>query len=240
MNVRYLTWKHWRDSDFGTYSPDISLYFKLELQLSGITRIDGIRVGELGFGNGAFAGWIRDQHAHWMGIEVIQALLDRAKSRGFEAVFFDSTFTKELGCASLDVIIALDVLEHLSLEQIRDFLSDAWAALNSRGKLIVRLPCGDSPFVGSIYHGDLSHRTLLGSGAIGLLAHEANFRVLQIRAPAFPLAGFPLRRTVSRVIVYFIQNCISWFLKNIIIGNKQAVISPNMVVVLEKSTQPPL
>lgn len=239
MTHSYVSWKQWHGHDFGYYSHETALYFELELRQCGLGKIDGLKVGELGFGNGAFAGWVRDQKGNWIGREAIQVLSDRAAAKGFVTVGPHTTFAGTLGSSALDAIVAFDVLEHLGIDQIKNFLNDAWIALNPGGILIARLPSGDSPFVGQIFHGDLTHRTLLGSSAVKQLAGETGFEVLQQRAPAFPLMGFGLNRKLRRLIVYGLQTMVAWCVRSIIMGNSQAVISPNMLVVLGKPVKPP-
>ena len=180
----YVEWKGWYDVDFGEFGPEDALYFAKELHASGIPSVRGLRVGELGYGNGAFAGWVRKAGGHWLGREDIPELQQRAEDAGFDVIASEADFSSVCGTEKLDLMVAFDVVEHLELDVIRSFLIEAKEALRPGGLLLLRLPSGDSPFSGAIYRGDLTHRTLLGSSAVRQLAIEAGLEACQVRSPA--------------------------------------------------------
>jgi hypothetical protein len=170
---------------------------------------------------------------HWIGVEQIPELLHRAREAGFEVSSSVAEVSKVIaGNGQLDLLVAFDVVEHLDVGTIRRFLADAKTALKPSGLLIFRIPSGDSPFVGSIYYGDLTHRTLLGSGAVRQLAAEAAFDVHQIRGPAVPIYGLGIRRALRRVVSHVAENLIFGFVRKVLIRNPGAVLNPDMLVVL--------
>lgn len=230
----YLSWKNWSREEFGKYSREDAIYFTGELARCGITTFAGLRVAELGFGNGAFAGWIRDSGGHWVGLEIIPALLDRARDAGFEAQSGPDRLVVLAPGSSLDLIAAFDVLEHLALDEIRTFLTGARKSLKPGGLLVARIPSGDSPFSTAIFRGDITHRTLLGSSAVRQLAAEAGFEAVQIRPPILPVWGLGPGRFVRRVALLPMRVMAFWFVRNVLMGNASAVVSPNMIAVLRK------
>jgi len=54
-------------------------------------------------------------------------------------------------------IFCIDVLEHLTRDELLDSLRLIYAALRPGGALIAQVPNADSPFSGSIRYGDLTH-----------------------------------------------------------------------------------
>jgi SAM-dependent methyltransferase len=234
-NRNYLAWKGWEGAAFGRYTAEESLYFKAELHRAGVGSLSGTKILELGFGNGAFATWTRELGGQWTGIETNPALLDRAREAGFAARSPEHGLFAAVNDVRQDLVVAFDVLEHLPLEQIRVLLGDAKKILRSGGLLVARVPSGDSPFSGSIFHGDLTHVTLLGSSAIQQLALEAGFHVVQIRPPAFPIWGLGTRRLVRRAAVRVVRRLASAVIAEVLIGNEDAVITPNLVFVLRSA-----
>ena len=234
MTDCYVGWKGWRGSDFGGFEREDSLYYALELHASGITTVAGLRIAELGYGNGTFAGWVRKAGGHWVGSEAIPELQQRAVQAGFDVIAADSSFSSACGSARFDLIVAFDVIEHLELDAIRSFLADAKEALRPGGLLLVRLPSGDSPFSGLIYHADLTHRTLLGSGAVRQLAMEVGLDVCHVRSPVLPVWGLGPVRAVRRLTVRLMQTVAFSFVRHVLMGDASAVLSPNMIVVLRK------
>lgn len=239
MTDCYVAWKGWHGSDFGRFELEDALYFSQELRTSGIPSVVGLRVGELGFGNGAFAGWVRKAGGHWVGCEAIPELQQRAAEAGFEVFTSQTDFWNVCGLGKLDLMVAFDVIEHLELDAIRSFMGDAKEALRPGGLLLVRLPSGDSPFSDAIYRGDLTHRTILGSGAMRQLAMEAGLEVCQVRSPILPVWGLGPVRAARRMAVRLMQALAFSFVRHVLMGHGTAVLSPNMIVVLRKEDMTP-
>jgi SAM-dependent methyltransferase len=230
----YSVWKDWRAAEFGLVSAEESLYFERELQATGIGKPAGLRVGEIGYGNGAFAGWARRAGAHWIGRETSPALQARAVGAGFDILAPDSSLSDAWGSGALDLIVAFDVVEHMNFCAIRSFLAEAKAALKPGGLLLLRIPSGDSPFVSAIYWGDVTHCTLLGSSAVRQLACELDLEVRQIRSPVLPMTGLSKARLVRRAAVRFARWIAFSFIRTALMGNGSAILSPNMIVVLAR------
>lgn len=239
MTNCYMGWKGWHGADFGRFEPEHALYYTQELHASGIASISGLRVGELGYGNGVFAGWVRKAGGHWVGREAIPEMQQRAEQAGFEVIASETDFSNVCGPGKLDLIVAFDVIEHLELDAIRSFLSEAKEALRPGGLLLLRLPSGDSPFSGAIYRGDLTHRTLLGSSAARQLALEAGLEVCQVRSPVLPVWGLGPVRAVRRMAARLLQTLAFSFVRHALMGHSAAVLSPNMIVVLRKASATP-
>lgn len=235
MTDRYIEWKDWSAADFGCFAEDQDVYYLQELRASGIGSVRGLRVGELGYGNGAFAGWVQRGGGCWVGREAIPELHQRAIDAGFNAIAPDLAFSHLWGRESLDLIVAFDVVEHLEIGAIRSFFYETLEALRPGGRLILRLPSGDSPFSSAIYRGDLTHRTLLGSSAVRQLADETGLEVSQIRSPVLPTSGYGAIRVLRRTSVRAAQALAFRFIRLILMGNATAVVSPNMIVVLRRS-----
>jgi SAM-dependent methyltransferase len=234
MTDCYVGWKGWNSAAFGHFGPEDALYYAKELHASGITSVSSLRVGELGYGNGAFAGWVRKAGGHWVGREAIPEIQQRAVQAGFEVIAADATFSKVWGPGKVDLIAAFDVIEHLELNAIRAFLREAKEALRPGGLLLLRLPSGDSPFSGAIYRGDLTHRTLLGSSAARQLATVVGLEVYQVRSPVLPVWGLSPVRAVRRMAARLVQTLAFSFVRHVLMGNGAAVLSPDMIVVLRK------
>jgi 2-polyprenyl-3-methyl-5-hydroxy-6-metoxy-1,4-benzoquinol methylase len=57
----------------------------------------------------------------------------------------------------LDVIVAFDVIEHLTKDELFDLIDEIQRVLKSNGRWIVHAPNARSPFVGEIQYGDYTH-----------------------------------------------------------------------------------
>jgi 2-polyprenyl-3-methyl-5-hydroxy-6-metoxy-1,4-benzoquinol methylase len=230
----YQEWKSWEKSKFGLYSKDQGLYYRKELTLCGVNVAAELRVLEIGFGNGSFSGWAKDQGFAYLGLETIEALVTDAQSRGFSAALSSNNLDSFVPAESQDLIVAFDVFEHLSLRELDVYLKKARGWLRPQGLLVFRVPSGDSPFSRALQYGDLTHQITLGSSSIQQLALSAHYQVDQVRAPVMPLRGLSVYRATRRLFVLFGQAIISKFVRVLFHHNARTVITANMLVALRK------
>ena len=231
---RYQQWKSWDKAKFGLYSKDHSRYYFKELTQTGANLCSGLRVLEIGFGNGSFSGWAKDQNFAYLGLETIEELVSDAQSSGFSAALSSDDLQAFLSAESQDLIVAFDVFEHFTLRELEVFLEKAHGWLRPQGLLVFRVPSGDSPFARAIQHGDLTHQITLGSSSIKQLALRANYQVEQVRAPVIPLRGLTACHTIRRLFVICGQAIISRLIRVLFHHNAQTVIAANMLVVFRK------
>jgi len=67
--------------------------------------------------------------------------------------------------ASVDMILSIDFLEHISKDQACRFLMDCYRILNTGGVLIIRVPSADGPFGTGHAWNDITHKWYLTSNA---------------------------------------------------------------------------
>lgn len=231
---RYRTWKNWDQAIFGSFGADARLYFEEEIGLCGIRNLRNCNVLEIGFGNGEFAGWATAAGAIYQGTELIPELVALGCAAGFKVTSAQNWRLTGREAQSFDFVFAFDVLEHLSLDELRDLLDLVANSLKVEGRFIARVPSGDSPFSRAIQHGDVTHRTALGGSAIRQLANEAGLAVLAIREPAFPLRGFGVRAFIRRLAVVSIRRLLYPLITLVFMGGGYPVLTPNLVFVLSK------
>jgi len=97
----------------------------------------GLRVLDLGCGEGHFAAAASEAGAEAVGIDIAQAALERARAAhpGLELRLAPEDGALPLEDASIDVVWASEVLEHVP--DTARFLSEARRVLRSRGTLLV-------------------------------------------------------------------------------------------------------
>lgn len=232
----YEDWKQWGSDSFGKCDAVTAAYFSAELARAGINTCEGHSFFELGFGNGAFTGYIRERGGIYYGVEVNAGLIERAVNSGIK-VFEGGVkqALQEIGAASVDIFVAFDVLEHLDIAAIKSLLSDVKMILKPGGVFLARIPSGDSPFGRAIFHGDLTHLTALGSSAIRQLASQSGFDVIEIGSPKLPLSGVGFRRALRRAAIVFSQKIIGSLINLIFHEGQPRVITPNLVFLLRKA-----
>jgi 2-polyprenyl-3-methyl-5-hydroxy-6-metoxy-1,4-benzoquinol methylase len=232
----YLEWKHWDGADFGRYSALDSRYFAAEL---GISRSVKPRVLEVGFGNGTLLAWLHELGADIYGVEANQILVDRAtRLLGAGRAFNDlqDAAISELA-GTFDRIIALDVIEHVPLDELGPMLSRIRELLAPGGAAVFRFPNGDSPFGRVNQHGDPTHVTTLGSARIAYLAQRAGLDVEAIRAPALPIRGVGFARGFKRSLIRGTRMLIEYAVSQVYFGGRRIPLDPNYTAVFRRPSE---
>lgn len=230
----YGEWKGWSKQKFGQCDTASARYFAAEMSSAGLWPISGRRLLEIGFGNGEFAQWSSQQGALYSGTEMLDELVSAGCAAGYRMYPSKSDLAQVLGSNFLDGVVAFDVFEHLDLDELHHSLRCMNAYLKPGGLIVGRVPSGDSPFARAIQHGDLTHKTILGSSAIRQISVRCGFEVLQVREPAFPISGQGFTSFLRRGVVKLARSIAFPLLRSIFLGNAQAVLTPNMVFVLRK------
>ena len=153
----YLEWKKWDQEPFGRYKKKEHYYFNKMINFASGLNQNSI-VLEIGFGNGGFAGWLEANypHATWNGVEVQKSLVEKAKEAGFWA----APKIQDINTAKkYDLILALDVIEHLSDTEIADFFLAASKLIKPNGIVLIRTPNAGGPLGLPNQTGDPTHIT---------------------------------------------------------------------------------
>jgi len=231
-DAEYRAWKAWDASRFGQFGHADALAFRAEFKRAGIPFDRHLSVLEIGFGNGAFAGWVAAQGWTFVGTERDPQLVESARKSRLEAYPAETSLQTVAAGRKFDVIAAFDVLEHLVLSEIEEVLAAARMILAPGGRFIARFPSGDSPFSRAIQYGDLTHKSVIGTGIVIQLARRTGFRALQIRAPAFPILGAGVWHGVRRLGVRAVQLLVTRLVNLGFHDNQPRVVTANMVAVL--------
>jgi 2-polyprenyl-3-methyl-5-hydroxy-6-metoxy-1,4-benzoquinol methylase len=223
---QYVAFKGWDDAA-GAHAPED---FAALLRLSGKTGL--YRLLDIGFGRGELLDWAKAQGIETHGVEIIPELVERACQRGHAAV---QGGLAQLPDGQFDVVVATDVLEHLSVEQLQAMLADVRRLLKPDGAFVARFPNGQSPFSGPYQNGDLTHVLHLTPNAVRQLAGAAGLTVVgahNLRPKTKGLSG------VKRALAYALRDLVETVIGYAYFGYRMP-FDPNIVVVLRPSEPPP-
>lgn len=81
---------------------------------------------------------------------------------------------------SVDMVVAIDVIEHLRLHEILNFFVAAQAALRPGGQVLIHVPNGASPFHGRILHGDVTHHRAFTDKSLHQIASLSGFGSVKV------------------------------------------------------------
>ncbi|MHB0921335.1 MAG: class I SAM-dependent methyltransferase [Thiomonas delicata] len=229
----YIDWKGWNSTAFGKYSNEECIQFAAEVRRTGIALNRETRVLEVGFGNGSFAGWIKQFTPHYVGIESNPVLVDSANAAGIEAYPSIAELDAIAGGGTFDLIAAFDVIEHMALNDIVA-TPQVWKRhLSDRGRILIRIPSGDSPFSGRVMYGDITHKTLLATTALQQIAPLAGLNLVATYSPALPVFGFGPRKAVERAVVTVARKLITFLVNATFHGNRHGVVTSNLIAIFK-------
>lgn len=224
----YLDWKKWDEGQFGQSGGEEQAYFRKLVAVA--EPLSGRDVCEVGFGNGALLTWLVTEGYRVFGVEVQKELVERATSRGVTAVADIANFPSYL---RFDLILLIDVIEHIDQHAIPGFLATMKSRLNPGGKIIARFPNGDSPFGLKNQNGDITHVTVIGSKKLGYLARRAGLDVAYLDAEPLPVAGGSMTKQIKKALSiplrWLVRKLLTIFLT---LPMDKAFFSQNLVAVM--------
>lgn len=136
------------------------------------------RIIDLGCGHGAvvhFAQIAGYQNA--MGVDRSPEQVKEAQRLGIAGVKEGDLLEtlKSLSDKSVDLIVAFDVIEHFTKEELIPFVDEVNRVLRKGGKWIIHSPNGESPFASRMRYWDFTHEQAFTRTSIGQLLIASGF-----------------------------------------------------------------
>lgn len=223
----YLRWKGWNSVFPIELQRHHRMDIKAELQRAG--ALGALLALEIGFGPGRFMRFAREAGMQIDGIEVNPHLISSAREAGFSVIADLQSATD----AHYDLVVAFDVLEHISQEDLVPFVDLMARKLKPQGKMILRFPNGDSPLGLPLMNGDLTHVSYIGSDRIIAIAQRVGLKVLSINAEAQPVWCGSLKHGLHRALTKPLRTALNALFRIVFFpGSRALPVSQNMVVVL--------
>jgi 2-polyprenyl-3-methyl-5-hydroxy-6-metoxy-1,4-benzoquinol methylase len=188
MYSSYADWKGWlSEKSFFTLTQSEEIHFINQFKKVGIEYKDK-RILDFGFGPGNLLKFFFNNNCNIEGVEIQESLLKAAKK--YDLNVYASI--NEISNEKYDIITAIDVLEHMTIEQIKEFLEKASTLLKQNGSLIFRFPNGESPASMPAQNGDYTHLTSIGITKLNQLVEPFGLKIAYYdgefeKAKMFPL-----------------------------------------------------
>jgi SAM-dependent methyltransferase len=133
---------------------------------------------DLGCGNGALLYVAaREGYRNLSGVDFSAEQVEIAHALGVPNVRQADLFSHvgELASNTFDVIITFDVIEHLTKPEILFLSGEVRRLLRPGGRWIIHVPNGESPFVGRIRYGDITHELAFTRVSLPALLKSCGF-----------------------------------------------------------------
>ena len=227
----YLVGKNWGE-DFGILDDYTRRYYDIELK--EVTRNfdnKNIKVLEIGFGNGRFLTYAREKNWDINGIEINDDLIAIAKEKGFN-VYGSIDFFND---GMFDLIVAFDVLEHISSSDIIEFVNTIKSKLKKDGYFLARFPNGDSPIGMRNQNGDLTHVNAIGTEKVIQISRICDLKIHYLGGESPVIITQKLTRTIFNLCRFVLGRFIGYCVKKIFFHSTIYFFSyGNLVVIFKK------
>lgn len=133
---------------------------------------------DLGCGHGALVHFARLAGYHNVtGVDRSPQQVAAARHLGIEGVHEGDLMNtlQSLKNESLDTVIAFDVIEHFTKDELLTFLDQVYRVLRKGGKWIIHAPNGESPFGGKMRYWDFTHELAFTRASITQLLKSSGF-----------------------------------------------------------------
>ncbi len=177
-------------------------YYQFQAQARGVRSLDDVRrwselraylytrlagpwlpkdrtrpVAELACGHGSFLHWLKsEKFSNVAGVDSSAEQVALAKQLGATVELEDvNRWLARQPENHFAALVAIDLVEHLPKDDFMALLRASRAALAPGGSLILRLPNGDSPFVGRNLFNDITHVWTYTPNCLNSLAEMHGF-----------------------------------------------------------------
>jgi SAM-dependent methyltransferase len=140
------------------------------------------RIVDLGCGSGRLLALFRAQgFPDVIGVDRSPEQIELARQRGAQAFLEDMMPFLNRFDGELDLVTALDVIEHLGKSEVLPFVDACHRALRPGGRLVLQTPNADSPWGAALRYGDFTHETCFTPHALGRLLRLSGFDRIEAR-----------------------------------------------------------
>lgn len=150
--------------------------------LPHIPQDNNCKILEIGCGYGRYTHLLTHTlgYENTVGIDISEEQIEFAKNNYQLTKVFkaDALEFLEAGQEKYDIVILMDVLEHLELDYAIRLLKKIKQCLNQYGKLIIQVPNGLSPLK-PIFYGDVTHIRAFSSNSMTQILRMAGFKFFQ-------------------------------------------------------------
>ncbi len=136
-----------------------------------------INILDIGCGHGAFGYFIKNNYNNYIGIDGSIEQVEEAKRLGVENVIFGDIveYLKNVNNDSLDLLIAIDIIEHFTKEELSDLIDEFYRVLKKGGKIITLQPNSAGPFGNHMRDFDYTHEQGFTSQSIEQIFLSSGF-----------------------------------------------------------------
>jgi SAM-dependent methyltransferase len=189
---------------------------------------------DLGCGHGALLHVAREAgYTDLLGIDNSPAQVAAAKRLGIHGVHHGDLFEaiRSLPASSRDAVVAFDVIEHFTKDELIDVTDEVLRVLKPGGRWIVHVPNGASLFGGASRYDDLTHELAFTCESLTQLTIASGFRSAAFFEDEPVAHGI---KSAARLVLWKMMRTMLRFYLAVETGAAQPVLTQNMLAVAIK------
>jgi 2-polyprenyl-3-methyl-5-hydroxy-6-metoxy-1,4-benzoquinol methylase len=182
---------------------------------------------DLGCGSGALLDYLgRRGYTHACGVDISAEQVELAYRRGVNAEQHDALEYLAANSESFDAVLAVDVFEHFTRDELSHLVRQLFSALKPGGRLLVQTANGSGLHPGQVIYGDLTHQTILTPESLGQLLRSVGFDALA----CYETGPIPVRvRGKIDVALWNAIKLVANAVRRIETGKRQAIWTENFI-----------
>ena len=194
-----------------------------------------VSILELACGHGMLLGLLQKTgYTNTTGVDISEDQVNKANELGIQNITCAeiSAFLSS-NTESYDVIIGVDIIEHLTKSELLNLLESITDHLNPGGKVIFRTPNCDAPLGSTFYFGDFTHEIYLNYFSAEQVMLTMGFSEIKIDG-SYVGVGNPLKNFFRAILWFKLK--IYWRLVLLASGrsSKKVLFTPNLIISAKK------
>lgn len=188
---------------------------------------------DLGCGDGSFVRFLRESgYDNVLGVDGSEEQVSAAKENGIDRVArADLKEFLENRAGEFDLIVARDVLEHFTKDEVLEVCDVVLRALKPAGKFMVQVPNGEALFCGRARYGDFTHELSFTQTSLRQVLLEAGFECFTASQMG-PVPTGP--RPMIRWLIWSFVNLILRLCLLAETGSGKAIFTQNLLATASK------
>jgi cyclopropane fatty-acyl-phospholipid synthase-like methyltransferase len=142
--------------------------------------------------------------------------------------------TKTIPAVKYDLIVLTQVFEHIPKTSYLNWIKSLYSALNPGGHILITVPNGANPLVGTERYGDLQHENIFTIFSFNELMTFANLKEASYIVRGFEIPPSTLINII-RIILQKILHGIFILMMIVNGGIYQTLMTPNITLVITKA-----
>lgn len=194
-----------------------------------------VKILDIGCGTGSFLAAMNELgYTNTQGIDLSPEQVKMALKFGVQNVeLHEANDYLSKHQEAFDVICAIDLIEHLSKDELVDFLSSVKKALKSGGMVVFRTPNMDAPQSSVFAFADFTHEVFLNKNSAFQLLASCGFSDVEIKEGIMYIEN-PMKEIVRKVLWFLLKFWMKLMLFATARTWHDAVFTTNIVIVGRK------